>query len=79
MAPIMHTQRVREFHCAWCSTLCFGWGDHISRDCVVVVAAATGPWHAPSCERAAACTGQTPWAPGVRPLWRSCAVARGAG
>ena len=40
MVPTMHASRVREFHCAWCSAPCFRWGDHISRDCMIVSAAA---------------------------------------
>ena len=46
MAPTTHTLRMHEFACAWCPAPYFGWGDHMSRDCVVVVAAALGGFRA---------------------------------
>ena len=28
MAPTLHTSRMREFQCVFCSAPCFGLGDH---------------------------------------------------
>ena len=40
MAPSTHTSAHAEFHCAYCSQPCKGWGDHMVRSCPVVLAAA---------------------------------------
>ena len=40
MAPSTHTSAHAEFHCAYCSQPCNGWGDHMVRSCPVVLAAA---------------------------------------
>ena len=40
MAPSTHTSARAEFHCAYCSQPCKGWGDHMVRSCPVVLAAA---------------------------------------
>ena len=40
MAPSTHTSARAEFHCAYCSQPCKGWGDHMIRSCPVVLAAA---------------------------------------
>ena len=40
MAPSTHTSAHAEFHCAYCSQPCNGWGDHMVRSCRVVLAAA---------------------------------------
>ena len=40
MAPSTHTSAHAEFHCAYCSQPCKGWGDDMARSCPVVLAAA---------------------------------------
>ena len=40
MAPSTHTSVHAEFHCAYCSPPCKGWGDHMVPSCIVVRAAA---------------------------------------
>ena len=40
MATPTHTSVHTEFHCAYCSQPCKGWGDHMVRYCPVVLAAA---------------------------------------
>ena len=40
MAPSTNTSVHAEFHCAYCSQPCKGWGDHMVRSCPVVLAAA---------------------------------------
>ena len=40
MAPSTHTSARAEFHCAYCSQPCKGWGHHMVRSCPVVLAAA---------------------------------------
>ena len=40
MAPSTHTSAHAEFHYAYCSQPCKGWGDHMVRSCPVVLAAA---------------------------------------
>ena len=40
MAPLTHTSAHAEFHCAYCSQSCKGWGDHMVRSCLMVLAVA---------------------------------------
>ena len=46
MAPSTHTSAHAEFHCAYCSQPCRGWGDHMVRSCPVVLAVALAGFRA---------------------------------
>ena len=80
MAPTTHTSCVREFHRVYCSAPCFGWGDHMARDCVVVVALALPRIGVRSCTQVVqSVVDGHHGCPRVRPRCRGLAVACRAG